>query len=246
METICKNCGHKIKGTTVFCPSCRQKLSGSTYKESIVGYLFIIFIFLVIIATAVFIILSLNSKDVLSSYGFDISFFGSNKFIDDFETLDNRNWEIWRKDKGVLITTQSDELVLKNGAIGLKDINGPEFLLECNMKVYEATSDYSWAGISFGTTKNGRYLVQFLPIKDKILLHRVPGEIIEQTSINIPEEKWILIAIRTKDDTTAVFMNKKQILQVSKLHLTSGFIGLEAAYTTALFDNFSIEDLNQD
>lgn len=244
MKTVCENCGRELEGAVVYCPYCNRRTDVSFNIERLIGYIIVGVFILIVLASIGYLIFTLTYGETFPSLDFDLEFLSGGDFVDEFESLDNRDWELWRKDKGVLITTQSEELVLKNGAIGLKRRTSPGFFVECDMKIYEATSDFSWAGISFGTTNKGRYLVQLFPRRNEVVLHKVPGKIIVKKSTNIPEGGWLLLALKSEGESIGIFINEKLILKSDDVDIEEGFIGLEAVYTTALYDNFYLEELS--
>lgn len=170
------------------------------------------------------------------------------------ETFDNMETATFQNiyvDEGGQVKIQAGEMLLANGAVrAVKDV-GTDYAVKVRLKFISVAHSEGWAGIIVRINPSRptfHYAFQLYPEKDLISISKISESGIEELSsfaaqIDVNYEYRLEVSAKGKDFSFIV--NGQKFLVLTDITLNSGGAGLEAYYSQALFDDFTMEPLGE-
>jgi hypothetical protein len=150
-------------------------------------------------------------------------------------------------DKGGQVKIQGGELLLSNAAVqAVKDV-GTDYVVKVKFKFISVAHSQGWAGIIIRISPEKptyHYAFQLYPEADKISISKVTTSGIEElksTSAQIETNYDYYLQADAKGKNFSFTINGQKFLELTDISLNTGGVGLEAYYSQALFDDFSVE-----
>jgi len=144
------------------------------------------------------------------------------------------------------VQLQNGDLLAKSGSWLCGRIPGwKNYIVEVDLKVLNAKSEWVNGGINFRVNTNGNYRFQVLPQVDWIQLGKWDNRenkwsIIKTIKQRTDFNKWYHIKVKIRDDSMQCYLDDQLIFDVSNTAFSSGYIALQAWEGEVLYDNIEV------